>query len=177
MGCCGSTETGDEDARAPTERTRLLQDVLAEPTLGSINAEGRGIVPSMSAEQSAQAEAAAEEVEQRLAEVVAQTESDLINIGDSDYMQDLPPTMIAEREKAYAVILKEVSCPPIPTLPTPSALNKTVVAAMREPLVADGDHAMVAAAAAEIAMAAGEMVVTPVDAELVIDLKALTIAQ
>ena len=56
-------------------------------------------------------------------------------------------------------------------------MNKTVVAAMREPLVADGDHAMVAAAAAEIAMAAGEMVVTPVDAELVIDLKALTIAQ
>ena len=48
-------------------------------------------------------------------EVVAQTESDLINIGDSDYLQDLPQTMIAEREKAYTVILKEISCPQTPT--------------------------------------------------------------
>ena len=110
-------------------------------------------------------------------EVVSQTESDLINIGDSEYMQDLPQTMISEREKAYTVILKEVSCPPTSALPTPSSLNKTVVAAMREPLVAEADHAMVAAAVAEISAAAGEMAVTPGEAELVIDLKALTIAQ
>ena len=44
-------------------------------------------------------------------------------------------------------------------------------------MVAEADHAMVAAAAAEIGVAAREMVVAPVEEELVIDLTALTIPQ
>jgi hypothetical protein len=128
-------------------------------------------------ERAAQAVAAAEEVERRLQNVVDKTEGNLINIGDADYLHELPETMVEERQKAYTIISNEVSCLPLPVLPVPSKSNKTAASALvRESLVNDADHAMVAAAAEEIAAAAAAMAVNPVDAELVIDFKALTVA-
>ena len=104
------------------------------------------------------------------------TEGNLINIGDTDYLEELPETMVEERQKAYAVILKEVKCTPLPVRPIPSKANKTAASALqRESLITDADHAMVAAAATEIAASTAAMAVDPVDGELVIDFTALTV--
>lgn len=176
MGCCGSKDD-DEDSVVPTERTRLLKDVL-DPGNASINGPG-GMRPSgqpspSSAERQASYEAVARDIEDRLQDIVARTEANLITIGDSEMVEELPATIVSERQKAYAVYVREAAGPPTGmVLPLPSAQNKQAVPVLSAPPVSEADHAMVAKACAELAAAYSEMEVEPVEADIVIDFSSL----
>lgn len=112
-------------------------------------------------------------MEDQLQDIVAKTEVNLITIGDP-YIEELPAHIVSERQKEYAVFVREAGGPPTEqVLPLPSAQNKKAAAVLSAAPVSEADHAMVAQACAELAAAYTEMDVEPVEADLVIDFASL----
>lgn len=169
MGCCGTKEEVEEPQ---TERTRLLQDVLA-PDHSSLNSPSRQPIPFSGA---GSPRAPVFDIESKLFDVVTKTENGLITIGDAGFTEELSPSTVADLQRKYGEIVRHAACTGLDPLPQSSPMNTDAGVVLMGSAVSDADRAMVMDVADQVATAVRSMRVNPVDGPVVIDFSALETA-